>query len=821
MNRFKKVSAMIMACVMGISLCACGGSKQASEQKSSKDYMYSYESFDFAKDINGDLIILEDGVIAVEYIYDEADVILPETRGVSVEGAELTVEEVALPEEAVTDEGMTEEIVTDEGMPEEDVADGEMPEEDIADGEIPEEDMGMEDYSDPGNYTIKVTKYDMSGVEGESFSLTFSGDTGMSGCAADGEGNFYLGITQYAELSENEVSTLYCYDMTGTEKWNIELSEVAKTGDYFYMGAIFIASTGEILINGNSESLVVVNKDGSYAGMISLGGSGDRVVETKDGKIAVVCYGDTEMYLQMVDLQQMKATDKEEMPYNSYMYDYYDGNGIYDFVLGSSSGLYYFNVGDEQPTMFMDFVDSDVSFKYFHEFKMIDETHFYAFAYDDDGNPMLAKFTKVDPATVKDKNELTIGCMWVDEEIRQQVIAYNRANEENRIKIIDYSIYETETDYMAGINKLNNDISSGNCPDIIVCNSLMPMDSYMSKGVFADLTDLMEADGTISKDDILPNVWNALSYDDRLYHIGGTFYLNTVVGKKSVVGDRTGWTIEDLNAVMAKQPAGTVAFAETTSEGIVSMSYSANPGQYVDWEKGECYFDTKEFIELLEYAATYPKEIDYNAIYEDENYWSNYEVSFREGKTLLSQYTFAGFEDYLYCEQGTFGEEITFIGFPGSGEPGAGSSLTLNNTFAISAKSKYKNAAWDFVKYFVSDEYYEEVEYGFPIRYSTMEKRIEKAQEKPYYLDENNQKVEYDNTYFVNGVEIVMEPMSKEKAEAILDKILEVDRVSSYDMEIIEIMTEEIKPYFEGQKSAQEVAEIIQSRIGIYIKENK
>ena len=41
-----------------------------------------------------------------------------------------------------------------------------------------------------------------------------------------------------------------------------------------------------------------------------------------------------------------------------------------------------------------------------------------------------------------------------------------------------------------------------------------------------------------------------------------------------------------------------------------------------------------------------------------------------------------------------------------------------------------------------------------------------------------------------------------------------------YDEKILEIIREEIEPFFEGQKTAEEVANIIQSRVGIYLAEN-
>ena len=36
----------------------------------------------------------------------------------------------------------------------------------------------------------------------------------------------------------------------------------------------------------------------------------------------------------------------------------------------------------------------------------------------------------------------------------------------------------------------------------------------------------------------------------------------------------------------------------------------------------------------------------------------------------------------------------------------------------------------------------------------------EEAMQKPYYEDENGNKIEYDNTAYINGVEIIIDPMT-------------------------------------------------------------
>ena len=60
-----------------------------------------------------------------------------------------------------------------------------------------------------------------------------------------------------------------------------------------------------------------------------------------------------------------------------------------------------------------------------------------------------------------------------------------------------------------------------------------------------------------------------------------------------------------------------------------------------------------------------------------------------------------------------------------------------------------------------------------------------------------------------------------EEVEAVRQIIASAERTSgSVNEELVNIITEETAPFFKGQKTAGETAEIIQNRISIYVKEN-
>ena len=408
---------------------------------------------------------------------------------------------------------------------------------------------------------------------------------------------------------------------------------------------------------------------------------------------------------------------------------------------------------------------------------------------------------------------------YFDYNARKDVIKFNKANDEYRISVNDYSVYSTGEDHTAGIDKLNKDIASGLVPDILILDQVLPADNYISKGLFLDLYPFMEKDPEIKKEDYLQNILKTGEKDGKLYQIMPSFYISTIVGKKEDVGTTAGWNFDDLNAVLEKKGPDTVAFSEVTARSIIDYSMMFGGASYIDWATGECHFTDDDFLEVLEFAKQFPVEIDYEALQNEETYWENYETMYREGRTLLMPATIANFRDYNMMEKGNFGADIIPIGFPNEAKESG--VISSNTTYAISAKSEFPDAAWQFIRQYLTDEYQESIEYAIPLKKSALDKIAAAAMKKPVMVNEDGTEEEYDDTFYVNGQEIVIPVMTKEETEELIDYISSVTKTFTYNEDVMLILDEECAPFFEGKKTAKEVADIIQSRVQIYVNENR
>lgn len=795
----KRVISFLCGCMLLLTACG-GGSAQTEENKfvqMNKNAVFKEETgiFDLEEGDIYQMVVMEDRVYIEQFLYSY--------------GEEDTDENT---------DGNLEEIIEDDSQEEEaqeEISAGDMARTMSATATVTEYVTEETDYIEP-TVTRFLSIYQLDGSLINRISLKADNNSSNGSMAIDKEGNIYDILYQYATYEgEDTTDKIYLegFDADGNEVMKTWLNENA-TDDYFYVNSLYVTDEGWLVL-GTSRGIEVYDTAGAPVKMIETGETQDsNLLQIRDGKLALVSTNGDLAQIQTVDIQTGTLGEGQKLPFNYYMYSICSGK-FHDIYLSDEYGIYGYNIGDTELTKIMDNISSDFTVNYLSTYAFVDENTFIAAYYGDEGR-IVSRFTKVPPEEVTEKIDLTLGCYYLGYDMKNKLIDFNKNNDKYRINVVDYGTFNTMDDYTVGLNRMNADIVSGEVPDIMILSYDMPVNSYIAKGIFADMNTFLEKDEEVQKEDFLPNVLQALSTEDGLYRIAPYFSISTFAVKAEDAGEKQGWNMKEALALLETKPEGTELFSEMTSSSFVYYAMSICGERYVDWETGECYFDGEEFKNILEYAKTLPKEIDYSDM--DENYWNEWEAQFRNGKTLCYSLYISAFRDYAYAKQAVFGEDITLIGFPV--EEGVGAGLNIGNTLSISALSKNQDAAWEFVKTFLTKEYQDSLEYGLPLRTDSLELLAQKAMEKPYYIDDDGSKVEYEDMFYVNGMDITAEPLTKEETTKVMDYIQSMDKLCTYDESINEIIFEEVESYFSGQKSVEDVTAVIQSRVKIYINEN-
>ena len=632
-------------------------------------------------------------------------------------------------------------------------------------------------------------------------------------------------------LQSDSAYYLRTLDETGAElsRGKLELTDP----DNFYAYNSQLDEQGNLVVS-REGGILAFKPDGSLAYQIDFDGWVYSMAKLKDGRVGVYAYDTSAtdyskaMALRIID---SAAGSFESKTYTLArdVYEVISGGGDYDLYYSSGTHFYGYKLAEESAEMLFDWISCDVNNNALQLVSVREDGVVEGFIgnYDEDADDSSFEYvsvSKVPYDSVPHKESLSMAVMYLDYHTQQAIIDFNRSNEKYRVDVRDYSEYNTEDDYSAGLTKLTTEIMAGNMPDILSVAESIPYRQLAAKGLLEDLYPYIDADEQLSRGDFFPNVLSAMELDGKLYAACAGFAVNTAVGASSVVGDTPGWTYDDYYAALATMPEGCEGFdIGVDRDTMLEVSLALDMTDYVDWAAGTCNFDSEDFIKVLDFCKPFP----------DASYYENYEYTAEDspanrvaqGKQMLCVATFSS-TDFFYMDYDkVFGGQATCIGFPTN--KGVGNTLAMLESYAMSSSCHNKEAAWQFLRGFLTEEYQMEGNY-LPTNQKTFEKQLEKAMKVEYekdangnyLLDENGERIPVSRGSVYDGMETYdIYATTPRQAQMLRDVIASATKMMDYDTSIINIVKEEAAAYFAGQKTAQEVCKLILSKVNIYINE--
>ena len=662
-----------------------------------------------------------------------------------------------------------------------------------------------------------------------------SWDTSYESWSNAGEGVEPYTDEWYMSMESVERSYLRHLDKDGSEISCVELQldELRQQNEYIYFSGMAAMGDDKVLMAGDGGLYVFDLLTGEHVGTINGIDWAQSLLTLHDGRVAVVYYGEKGQQLSIVDTDQMALGDTFAI--QGDLYQAVVGGGDYDIYYTNGVNFYGYKLETGAAEKLFNWINCDVDNSNINGYLVTDDGTVVALnsEWDNKGeNNTLSLVTmkQVSSDTLPQKETLTLAVQYLDWNDRSQIIKFNRSHDSVRIELQDYSEYNTEDDYEAGLTKLRTEMLAGNCPDIINLNGL-PAKQLAAKGLLADLYPLIDADPELSREDFFPAVLKAMENDGKLYSTCSGFEIISAVGSSRVVGSEPGWTYAELMAALEQMPEGCTVFSNgETRYDILQLCMMLDMDHFVNWNTGEVSFDNQEFIDLLNFAKNFPAEFDW------ENYeWSeedNDEFRIREGRQLLMYgdlYDFSAISQYESIFGGLDG--FTFIGFPTA--EGVGSMIMTQSGYAICEKCPNKEAAWEFVRTFMTEEYQEENTYSFPSNINSYNAKKADAMTPTYVKDaeghvmldpETGEKMmEQKGGYWDRSAEewVPTYYYTQEEIDKVESVINNTDRVYAVDESINSIVREQVEAFFAGQRSAEDVAKLIQSKAMIYVNEQR
>lgn len=646
--------------------------------------------------------------------------------------------------------------------------------------------------------------------------------------AIDREGSLYM-VWEKTIWDENnpnnwqQENILTKYDASGSTVYLQNITENMESDDENrYIQDMAVDEEGRVYIVFSSL-IRLYDSEGNYRGNVETGSSWiDSTVRGRDGKV-YISYSDwtgegVSTVVTEVDFDGKKLGAASQIPNNV---DSMSEGLEKDFLINDRTRLYEHDLESGTWEELLNWMDCDINGEYVELVCAMDGGRLMAVIQDwESGDTEIALLTKTKASEVVQKEELVVGTISMSQELRSAAVAFNKSSQEYHITVREYYDRNSDMSYDDAITNMNNEITSGNCPDILALDSdRMDVERLADKGILTDLNSYLENSSTLSRDSFVESVLRGYTYGDALVGIPKTFMIASLAGRTSQVGEKMGWSVQDIMAFAAKYPdAELFDYAARSEMMYIMMTF--NQDAFIDWEKGTCSFDSEEFKQILEFVAGFPEEYEWDAEGESTP------TKLSTGKLLLYGDSISDYKEIQLAEA-MFNEPVTWIGYP-TIDGGVGCVMNGSGVYGIASKSKHKEGAWAFIEHYLNAES-RMFSWGFSSRKDKLEEGIADAMKVEYWTDENGEimldedgnPIEQSHGGMGWGDWSYDYHACTEEEMATLRQLIDIAvPLPSSDNEILSIINEEAEPFYKGQKSLDDVVDTIQRRISMYVGEN-
>ncbi len=433
----------------------------------------------------------------------------------------------------------------------------------------------------------------------------------------------------------------------------------------------------------------------------------------------------------------------------------------------------------------------------------------------------------------------------VDNKLEQSVEKFNEEHADVQIQVRDYSDED-------GPQRLLVELAAGRVPDIIEMQRIAfqdyndaknveamyfgsPLDADMSdfywmpyrqmaqKGYLEDLWPYIENDPDLGWEGVLEAPLKAAEVDGGLYMLFKEVSVSTLIGSKALLGDRRGWTLEELTDAFASMPPdSTILRYDATQSRVFTALLSPTLEQYIDWETGQCHFDSEDFRSMMDFLKLFPAEFESNLTREEveaEAAWN-----LEEGWQMLEAGRIGTLWDVAQ-HNALFKGSAVYIGYPTvDGSPGS-SFILHGKKLAMSSVCWDKEAAWEFMRQILQPQSWGSMRRSMMslgnIRMRINRRDFQQAIKVEFSENEQTTREYIDMRMCSNGPFIRVYLAAREDIEPYEAVINNTTQIYWPNTALSEVVWDAIGPYLAGDKDMDETIRLLQNRVTLYVNEQK
>ena len=400
------------------------------------------------------------------------------------------------------------------------------------------------------------------------------------------------------------------------------------------------------------------------------------------------------------------------------------------------------------------------------------------------------RLTPAQPGELKPRTRLKLAMLGSYGSLAAEVAGFNARSADICVELVDLT--EGGLTDAEALTRLSTQLIAGEGPDMLAFrNGALSPFPYLRKGMLRDLEQDVEADPDIDLDDI----WTAgpIRRDcGGLYLLAADFSIETRLGLRETFGDTDGWSFDAYLALARATPPDRMVMYNLTREYFFREAVSRYLRGAMDWQAGTCDFEGPDFIRLLEACR------DMRETPEDPNnmvFGSNLMADgfMATELVLLNRVT------DLARSARRVGKPISVIGFP-TPDGSCGTDMGISPV-GVLATTKHPEACWAFLKDWLLH----------PSAIPAYDPLLRED-----FLDAKSDAPRVEEGFFDTRL---TPPLTDAEEQSFYHLLGAIEHTTLCDETAMGIIREEGAAFFAGQRSAEETARLIESRLSLYISE--
>jgi hypothetical protein len=570
--------------------------------------------------------------------------------------------------------------------------------------------------------------------------------------------------------------------------------------------------------NAPGSRVFVFKSDGNFTDILDLRGFINiffGFITLPNGNVASAMSNGDDTVLMEIDAETGTWGQEIILPGNKFLSPLQQGNDEYPIFYYRGTTLTGYNPDTGAFIDIIDPTEAGIMYSFLFNVSILDDGRIMLITDTWNENTEIYEaeilYVTKTPFDPSERTLLTLAAYRPHPDFIDIVTAFNRSSNTHFIQIIDYTIHAGDGDdgWMMAIDRLSLDITTGKIPDILLGTYEMPISRYAEIGLLEDLYPFIDSDPELSRGSFVEGVLESTENDGGLYRVFPYFFITSIVGNPTVLGENPGWDMDEFLAVLAANPQADIPLGKwETRDTFFRFVFNNNLDWLVDKETGTADFDNERFTRLLESMNFLPPDASIS-----DDFPENNELISR-GRQIMSLISLSRTDSYQIYRK-MFGGDIVFKGFPT--DSGSGNLLTIYEGISMTVTCSDKDGAWEFVRTIVTEDWQRRNFNSNPPEYSffsvnkvVFDEMIKEAMNEP----EGSRKIGGWHGFEMDSV-----PLTQEEADQILGLISGESWNTDVDMGLWNIVREEAVRYFNGQTTAHDAARVIQNRASIFMSE--